>query len=224
MNNKKIIDRIDQLILKGNETILDDNFKSENFSGFKASVLSFVNNVYGDKHPIYETFKFTRISGGIRVISGHSPEILKVKQAIEILKSIKEEVESGWLVSFKNIVSAEIFESYMEMAEHLIEKKYKDPAAVIIGSTLESKLRQLCEENEIDLETTNYKNKKIPKKAGVLNADLCKKEVYNKIVQQQVTTWYALRNSAAHGKYDEYDLKEVKLMYQGVLGFISKHT
>lgn len=210
MNNKKILDRIEQLISKGKECKKEGNFYHDKYAGFQASTLSFVNNIYGENHIYF-----------ISIAKKHRGEVEYIN---EFLESIKEEVETGWFASFKNIVSAEIFESYIDMAEHLLEKKYKDPAAVIIGSTLESKLRQLCKENNIDLETTNHKGKKIPKKASVLNADICKKDVYNKIVEKQVTTWLGLRNSAAHGKYDDYDLAEVKLMYQGVLGFISKYS
>src|SRR4051794_19965214 len=51
-----------------------------------------------------------------------------------ILKAIKNEIDNGWLVTMKGIVSAEIFTDFLEMAEHLLKEKYKDAAAVIIGS------------------------------------------------------------------------------------------
>ncbi len=38
------------------------------------------------------------------------------------------------------------------MAEYLLKEGYKDPAAVITGSTLEEHLRKLCIKNGIDIE------------------------------------------------------------------------
>ena len=44
----------------------------------------------------------------------------------------------------KKLVSAEIFSDFLEMAAHVLEQDYKDPAAVMIGTVLEENLRQLC--------------------------------------------------------------------------------
>ena len=53
-----------------------------------------------------------------------------------------------------------------------------------------------------------------------MNAELAKKEVFNKTFQKQITAWLDLRNNAAHGKYDQYGEMEVKLMISGILNFI----
>ncbi|MGJ8715769.1 MAG: hypothetical protein ACSHXG_11745 [Maribacter stanieri] len=105
------------------------------------------------------------------------------------------------------------------MSKHLLEKKYKDSAAVMIGSVLEEHLRQLCSKNSVAI--TFEKNEKlIPKKANLLNADLVKTEAYGVLEQKNVTAWLDLRNRAAHGKYEEYSIEQVDLMYLGVLNFI----
>jgi hypothetical protein len=106
------------------------------------------------------------------------------------------------------------------MAEHLLQEGYKDPSAVLIGSTLEVHLRELCIANEISLEILNNKEKLVPKKTDVMNADLAKSNVYTGSYQKQITAWLGIRNSAAHGKYDEYSTEEIKLMLQGVRQFI----
>ena len=138
-----------------------------------------------------------------------------------ILNAIKTEVESGWLVSFKKLVEADVFCDFLEMSEYLLEENYKDPAAVMIGSVLEEHLRSLCVENSISI-FDEGKEKQIPKKASRLNDDLAKKGVFNKLTQKSVTSWLDLRNNAAHGKYGEYNIDQVKLMYQGVFQFINK--
>ena len=110
------------------------------------------------------------------------------------------------------------------MAEHLLEENYKDPAAVIIGSVLEENLRELCNRNNIAITTTDPKTGKVkPNKAETMNVDLCKNGVYNILVQKSVTAWLDLRNNAAHGKYGEYDLTQVKNLLQSVRDFIIKY-
>ena len=115
---------------------------------------------------------------------------------------------------------SEIFSNYIEISSHLLDKGYKDSAAVIIGSTLESHLRKLCEKYGIEIEIENDSVKVVYKKAERMNADLAKAEVYSLANQKQITAWLDIRNNSAHGKYDEYITQEVKLMIQGIQNFI----
>ena len=81
-------------------------------------------------------------------------------------------------------------------------------------------MRELCIANDVSLEILNNKEKLIAKKADVMNADLAKLNVYSGLYQKQIIAWLGIRNSAAHGKYDEYSVEEVKLMLQGIRQFI----
>jgi hypothetical protein len=126
------------------------------------------------------------------------------------------------LDSIKRLVSAEIFSSFLEMSEYLLEEGYKDASAVMIGSVLEEQLRVLCDANSIPV-TFNRNGNEIPKKSNLLNADLYKAEIYNRLDNKSITAWLDLRNSAAHGKYNEYSYEDVKFMYEGVINFISKN-
>ncbi len=131
-------------------------------------------------------------------------------------------MEDGWIFKVKDLVTAEIFNDFMEMAEYFLSEGYKDPAAVIIGGVLEEHLRQLCQKNSIPI--TNTKGgKAVPVKANQLNQDLVKAGQYNKLEMKNVIAWLDLRNKAAHGEYDKYDESQVKGMLQGVMGFITRN-
>lgn len=52
-----------------------------------------------------------------------------------------------------------------------------------------------------------------------MNAELTKVGIYNKNVQKQVTAWAGVRNSAAHGKPNEFTKAQVKDMISGVVNF-----
>lgn len=217
-NNEKLLEKINFLLGRGQN--ITQNYLGERyeryapsilFSEFKSGCLSFIANVFGTDSVFYQQFKN----------EVKDSNYYYVESAIGILNSIKTEIESGWLVSFKKLVEADVFCDFLEMAEYLLKENYKDPAAVIIGSVLEEHLRSLCIENSISIFDEN-KEKQIPKKASRLNDDLAKKGVYNKLTQKTVTSWLDLRNNAAHGKYGEYNMDQAKLMYQGVFQFLNK--
>ena len=134
--------------------------------------------------------------------------------------ALRSDLANGYLKSISEIIQSEVFSDYLEMAEHLLQEGYKDPSAVLIGSTLEVHLRELCIANYISLETSNNKERLIAKKADVMNADLAKLNVYSGAYQKQITAWLGIRNLAAHGKYSEYSSEEVNLMLQGIRHFM----
>lgn len=212
--------RIDELINKANN-VLGSNHKSfdstlvdtEMFWEFRSASLSFLATVFGKEHSFYTEFD-RHVSDISRYMSEHGRGILK---------AAKSEIDGGWLTRLKGLVSAEIFSDFLEMAEHLLNENYKDPAAVMVGSVLEEHLRQLAIDNSIEL-IVNKGDREIPKKADLINSDLASASVYNKLDQKSITAWLDLRNKAAHGKYGEYSKEQVDLMYQGVVNFISRTT
>lgn len=215
------IKRVKQLIVLGENVLKTQKLRygaeyyvdTSLFENFRTSSLSFLKLSYGDSHPYYESFL-----SKVKISNPHNTQ-----KGIGILNAVSAEMEGGWLISTKGIVSAEIFSDFLEMAEHLLEMDYKDPAAVLIGSVLEEHLRQLCQKHSID--THRIKNsKQVPKKSDLLNADLAKAHAYNLLDQKSVTTWLDLRNNAAHGHYSEYDKNQVELMYQGVTNFILRNA
>lgn len=216
MNKEELLDRIDHLISQGRKVAGSASGKSyplwvnhSEHKGFVAASLSFIANVFGNNHPYFECFKNETDSSTLD----------NANSGVEILTSIKNEVENGWLVSFRKLVSADVFSDFLEMGKYLLDEKYKDAAAVMIGSVLEEHLRQLCKDNGIDVTIRKGEND-TPKKADLMNSDLYKSNAYNAITQKQVTAWLDLRNKAAHGKYDQYSRDQVELMYLGVLNFI----
>ncbi|MDR2907274.1 MAG: hypothetical protein LBU91_04720 [Bacteroidales bacterium] len=144
----------------------------------------------------------------------------KLRNIIGPVTALKSDLQNDYLKSFSDIIQSEVFSDYLEMAEHLLNEGYKDPAAVLVGSTLEVHLRELCISNGIDIETTNNKGSQVQKKADLMNSDLAKASVYSSAYQKQIIAWLGLRNFAAHGKYSEYSKDEISLMLQGIRQFV----
>ncbi len=219
MNTKELLSRVDHLLNSGTaiaETKWVDLYNGNRvdygrFSSFRSAALSFIDSLFGGASVYFKEFDKV-------VKDNHLPYL---QAGVEILKSIRHEIECGWLDSYKSLVAAEIFTEFLEMSEHLLEEGYGDAAAVMIGSVLEEHLRHLCNNHKVDTFLIR-ETIEVPKKADVLNADLKKAGVYGPNEQKQVTAWLGIRNSAAHGKYNEYRIEQVQLMYQSVLDFITR--
>ena len=143
-------------------------------------------------------------------------------QIIGVVDSLKIDVELDYLKSHEELIHGELFSDFIDMAKHLISEGYKDPAAVIAGSTLESHLRNLCIKFSIDL-TFEKDGKEISKKADKLNSELVKEGAYSKLDQKNITAWLDLRNKAAHGHYSEYTKEQVDLLIDSISNFIARH-
>jgi hypothetical protein len=139
------------------------------------------------------------------------------------LKALRDDIKSGYLVSLQELLHADLFSDFLEMAEHLLKEGYKDPAVVLIGGVLEEHLRKLCDKNGIPTDYTNSKGDLRPKKADTMNADLTRSSVYSKLDQKSITAWLDLRNKAAHGRYNEYSKEQVELLLQSVRDFLLRH-
>lgn len=78
--------------------------------------------------------------------------------------------------------------------------------------------RERVQKNAIDLKLTDGK----AKRPEMMNEDLGRAEVYDKLDQKSVTAWLDLRNKAAHGRYSEYTSEPVGVFIQSVCDFIAR--
>jgi hypothetical protein len=141
-----------------------------------------------------------------------------IKPLFGILRALRADYAAGYLTTVEELIHADLFSDFLEMADHLLSQGYKDPAAVVTGAVLEEHLRKLCSKNGISTATGTT-----PKKADGLNSDLGGAGVYTKLDQKSVTAWLDLRNKAAHGHYSQYSKEQVQLMLDGVGSFMSRY-
>lgn len=146
-------------------------------------------------------------------------EFYKVEALQAILNSLISEYEAGYLDSMSSLVRGDLFSDFLEMAEELLSRHYKDAAAVIAGTVLEEHLRKLAEASSVVFETDGkYRS------SASINTDLKKAGVYPLNEQQEITALLALRNDAAHGERDNYDEGQVKNMVAQIRAFMIRHA
>jgi hypothetical protein len=180
--------------------------------GLLTRAIAAVRRITGDKS-IYSQ-EIDRTISELPYLHVHLEFVMGVVQAL------RDDISAGYLQSITELIHADIFSDFLEMASHLLKQGYKDAAAVIAGSTLESHLRKLANKN--GLATDDIKG--LPLKADRLNADLARAIVYSKLDHKSVTAWLDLRNNAAHGDYNKYKADQVELMISAIQNFIVRNV
>lgn len=150
----------------------------------------------------------------------HSGEGYKLECLAGIAEALRDDYFSGTLASIHELIRAEVFDDFIEMAEHLLESGYKDAAAVLIGGVLEGELKKLAQRIGVPVLGSDGR----PLKSDGLNAAVAARGMYNKLDQKSVTSWLDLRNKAAHAEYASYTIDHVRVMLAGVRHFVSRMT
>lgn len=194
--------------------------KYDDLSDLKESGLSEVVTVLADAIERFAPPGSTYRAKADLVTKEYGANSLHTQQAVlyGILKALRTAYTSGYLQTVQELVHADVFADFLEMADYLVSEGYKDAAAVIGGSVLEENIRKLCSKHGVP--TADAKGH--PKKASVMNDDLVKAGAYGKLEQKSVTTWLDLRNKAAHGDFTAYDKKQVEMYLQGIRDFLTR--
>ncbi|WP_201611996.1 DUF4145 domain-containing protein [Psychrobacter immobilis] len=132
------------------------------------------------------------------------------KRMKSVFIAAMDDYKNGYLTSLKNLIQAEVFDSELEQAQELLSSGYKLAAAVIAGVVLETTLRDICLQNNLALG-----------KLDKMNADLAKAGIYNKLQQKRITALADIRNSAAHGKPEEFSDDDVTIMIRDIEQFLA---
>lgn len=142
-----------------------------------------------------------------------------------IFNGAYDDFKSGMFDNLKLEIESSVSCDFLGQANALLNDKDQVdysylPAAVLIGAVLEKTLRSLCENANPKIETVNENGR--AKKMSAMIEDLKKAGVVNEIRKRQLETWNAIRNSAAHGKLDEFTKEQVSTMLQGVQDFMAQ--
>lgn len=158
------------------------------------------------------------------IVPRESHESLNTR--ISRLKGLKDDFQKGFLGDLGLEIEAAIAADYMGQAEQLLAEgqsgKYDYvPAAVLAGAVLEKSLRTLCDKQSPSISTVNNNGK--PLTLTPLIDVLKKNNVFNELTAKQLRAWADIRNSAAHGQFDEFNRSQVDLMIQGINNFLATH-
>jgi hypothetical protein len=215
--NERVLKRFDDLIQLGKQVlatrkspiaghITSDFVDGQLANQWFASSLSIVARTLGENSDHYQAIKRQYIS---------FPKHPNVEQAFGILAAARDDVQAGALFEIKDLITADVFDNFLEQGQALLSAGYFAPAAVVIGAVLEDGLRKLCDKSAISLSDRP--------KLDSMNALLAKAGIYNSLTQKNVTALADIRNSAAHGKWDAFGGSDVADMCRWTRDFMQKH-
>jgi len=213
LDHKAIVHEIDSVLAKNANAFAS----TDDVIAFHAMMVSTLRRLA----PPGSTY-FKSLAGHEELLSKHdSMEVSRdLPTMVGLLTALRDEYANGNLQSVIELVYADVLSDFLEMARHLLEQGYKDPAAVVIGSVLEAHLHNLCHKHGLAVTYSNGQ----PRNADVLNADLKGAGAYDKGDQKAVTACLDLRNKAAHGKYNECTKEQVALLLENVRNFLQRVT
>ncbi|EJB8497260.1 DUF4145 domain-containing protein [Acinetobacter baumannii] len=226
--NQKIQKRLEYLINQGEEISVQSYENTNGFMNFSqeakdlytqwlVSSKSLLKLICDDKKAIhYELF----LSAENKVHSFETPPLI-LKRLISILKATLDDMNSGCLTSYKQLIQADVFDSELDQAKHFLESGYPVAAAVTAGVVLETSIKELCKNNGIDIFPPDSTK---PKKLDVLNAALKNADIYNVLQQKKITTLADIRNNAAHGNTNQFTNEDVKDMIRDIERFLLEYT
>jgi len=155
---------------------------------------------------------------------GNDPD--KLQFGIAYMKAIREDVETDHLNDIASEIEAEVSADYMGQAERLLTEGTSGnydhvPAAVLAGAVLEKSLKTLC--SQLAPPEPIFSDDGGWLRLNALIDALKKRGVYNELLAKQLRAWAAIRNSAAHGNFNEFDRPQVESMIKGIGIFLSQH-
>ena len=149
-----------------------------------------------------------------------------VQTLVGILTALQYDYVNGYNIDLEEAILANVSSDYMSQAEALLGEGIPGendhvPAAVLCGAVLEDRLRRFCEQQEPPINVT--KRDGSSKTLGPLIGELEKRKTFNKLVFKNLKSWSDIRNSAAHGRFNEFTRHDVEFMLSGVQQFLALH-
>ena len=209
---EQTLERLDKLIEKGDKIAKSlskpslYNSAAADTAGWRAQITVCVNDICGKNSP----YASVLINQG-----QHRSIIRNVTSSLAILRSVKEDIEGGYMQTYRQQLSTEFLVDLFDQAEHLLGNGFHLAAASVAGAALENGLREMAVQSGIKLR----KREDLSTLAGKL-AD---KEIISRQAQKEVAAMADVRNPADHGELEKINPINVDWMVKNANSFLSRH-
>jgi hypothetical protein len=168
-----------------------------------AKVLNIVTIIFGERSPQYLQLANLTKDG-----VSHSHEIYAIDG---LLRGALNDLEHGFILGQEFLVAGEIFDSVLQQAQQLNGAGYKDAAAVLARVVLEDALRRIARSEGLAESVS----------AARLNDELKQKGRYPQVQWRLIQAWLDIGNSAAHGRFEDYDHATIKRLLEDIEAFLA---
>lgn len=119
-----------------------------------------------------------------------------VGEAAEVLLNLARDADEGLIDSIVHAAQAEVFDDFLDHAEHYLEGRRKQQAGVIAGVVFEDTVRRLCRKHQIA---------EAGERLDALISSLDKGGQITGLQAKRARVAAALRTSATHAQWDEFE-------------------
>lgn len=113
-----------------------------------------------------------------------------------------------------------IFTDLNKAKNKIFTDKDKDDGARVLRVVLEKLIQKISQNNSINILNPKGKEEKI----SVLNDKLFNNNIINKVEYVENRVCLIIGNNAAHGDYDDYDLKQVEKFYKHIQSLLNSYN
>jgi HEPN domain-containing protein len=175
---------------------------------FRTEVMNLIEKVCGQASSHYQAIKHLAESPQ----STHNSYYYAA--CFGALQAAQRDFNDGMLSNIKLLVRADLIDDFLSQAEALLEQGFHIPAASLAGAVLEDSLRKLCDKHSVAYAAKT--------KIDTLNSDLARVEVYDKLIQKEITAKADLRNNADHGHFAKVRTEDVADMVRWIRRFVTQ--
>jgi hypothetical protein len=148
---------------------------------------------------------------------GDNSAINVAQHQVGVIDGALAAIRAGDLESLSQLVVADVFADFLDMADHLQEQGYYAPAVVLTAGVLEDALRRLCGAHQIKYgprEDLSALNNKLAS---------AKPQAYDSVDRKRINAWADIRNDAAHGRAEKVTKERSEDVLRGVAAFLAMH-
>ena len=189
----------------------DDAEVRGKFIGWSTQASIFLDGSLGKQHLYTTTFEG---NVGREPLEDQMED--QVAAGVAILEAVKEDIEGGYLRTFRQLVAEELWDDLFDQAQQLHDHDYTYAAASIAGAALENGLRELATARGIDLNGREDLNS--------LSDKLKNGKIISELERKQMSFLIGIRNAADHGEFDKVSSDDVTKLIRDARDFLAKHA
>jgi hypothetical protein len=203
---KAVKDRIERLVAEVPEVSTSDGYRKR---AWLVAAEHAVQLVCPSQSEPYHVDAHTILLKGALPVPPHV-----VDQMAAVLGRLLEEIEGGLLTTIENHAIAVTFDDFLDHGAEYLKHGQKNEAAVIAGIVFEDTMRRICRvlgvaENSVSLDT--------------LISELTKRDVLTAVKAKRARAAAGLRTSAAHARWEEIELTDVKPVIEFTRELMAAH-
>jgi hypothetical protein len=137
-----------------------------------------------------------------------------VQKLTGLLQSIKVEIERGLLRKAEYLFIATTFDDFLDHASVYHKGGNKIESSVLASAVFEDAIRKIATKNELT---------EAEKSIEAIIDELTKKNILTPVKAKRLKGYSAIRNSALHAHWDEFDIKDVGELIKGTRELIDTY-